>query len=596
MAYEANETITDLIEQVCKEDKKEIDHLKEAYEVYEFGEQNITQYSDLRQVVRDLAESSYLGESSYTRKLTHENVTPLCTWALDEKSFSFENIKNIEGQEIPPAELQKIEKDLRSRIDPIDLSQFFTQLLVTGLAITSVGLNDEFYVPISEDVEYDYESRKYIIINRELDPEIVQQIIENDLWMSDDYDENGEKNIDTIPETHEGPLEIKHGQVRNGRDEWVEFIEYNSNYYYRIHDRPVIRAQVFAVDPKTYMPKGIYSLCYAEEHYAIDLFAAIKSRIQKAISASLLVASNTLDAADVDTLYSGAVGAFNPDVLEGADQNPFIFAPSRVDEIKHYERLLERIEEKIRRITGLYMRQTEISGSDTSATEAENVFVNSHERHREIINQFTKTYAECLRFLAFRDYGLVLDIRINNNPLDDNLRQIGSEKLMGMTIKAIESDPSGEKFGGLLNPAVLKSSLDDFFNFYKLDKSVLPTPQETALTNQTKMQEAQQQEREAAQRLADAEISKAEAEKMKGEAELLKAQHKFMELMFNKGKHQDEMAFNMAELMQEAKKNNDDKAFDMFKSIYDSQVKNQMEVNKQIASANKGADNAKPNK
>ena len=390
-----NNPISDEISKIVSDGIPEPDYLEVSYSVFDFGVYGQTSEPDIKDLVNSLSRPNYVtGESSLTRRLVTENNLALSTWALDSRCidvtaafYKVETPNELEGvipepaepTELDASEVDSLDSKIRASIPKSNIDTFFTQLLVTGVGVVSVGLFDTFYVPKSKDVFSDYLNNKYIYFERELDGDILTLI--SHYWDTgyEDYE----------PQEYEGMKTVTHGQVEiDGM--FYEFVKLDNTCYYQVHDRPVIHKMYFTQHPETFMPMGVYSLIRSEEFRHIELQVAIESRITRAIKASLLVSSNALDSETTDKLYEDQAVAVSADALTDANGGSvFHFAPSRIEEIAVYKEELQRMEDNARALTGLYKRPTNIAVGNTSATEAALAYENSTERLKGIISEFT---------------------------------------------------------------------------------------------------------------------------------------------------------------------------------------------------------------
>ena len=540
------DTIVERINYILDNPLPQIEYLERSFNAYNFGQDDTANFNTVEQLVRSIATSSdYVGESSITRLLTHENVRRLTVWARDERCLNFRNafevMQDDSQRKLQPYELDQIEKATRGQVTLSDITFYFTQLLPCGIAVCSVGLNDRFFVPKSTDIQYDYLNHQYVVIKREVSSHLLEQIVKT--WTTED-------DVDLSLATVEDMVEVEHGQVLVNNNEYVEFVKVNNDVYYRIHENPVIFTQIFDVDAESKMPVGIYALCRAEEKKLVRIKNAISSRIQAAINASLIVASNTMPAKAINNLYQGKTIVVNEEKFRtDSAQVPFYFPPSKVEEIKEYVLEVERLESIARHLTGLHRQPTEISKTDTSASEAVLVYQNTTETCREIINQFSDIFSKAIHFMAIRDFGIEMDVEVAFNPMDERMRVQFAEKWLPEVIQLIKDDPTAEVLGGLVSIETAQEMAIDLFRANKYSTETIKKRYSTPLDNEEAVLKARAEQKDAATKLA-------EAEQMKGHADLLNARTNNQKVRVDIAKHNDNITVKLAELGIEASDKN----------------------------------------
>lgn len=547
MLAEHENPIVKLIEDYMKPERyNKIENLQTAYDIYEFGTDNIVEYGDITNAIKTLTQQKYAGESTITRLLVHENERSLSTWAKDERCVNLEAPKQVEDEKpVDPKDLDDLERSIREDIHPADISYFFIQLLIGGFAVASCGLKDIFYVPNSKDVTIDYMNHKYVCMKRKLEVSFVKTLVE----MAEAGEETnygkwnihneGEFLLEYEDETME--VDVEHGQIKIGRKEFIEFVKYNGAFLYRILDKPIMFTQCFEYNAVNKEPMGLYAVFRAEELKAIKLKLAISSRITEAIKASMLIASGSMTKEQAQELYSGSVLPVAKSAFTNPQGKAFEHVPSRVEEIPVYVEELNRVEHSARMATGLYKRQVEVSTSETSATESSIVFVNATEKQRALISAFSTTMGKVMECIALRDYSIELKAMVVYNPLDEELRLKTLDEVLPVAMELVKSDPDGALFGGIVNVRTIQQLIVEKFRAGKLDVGLLNPPSPTTLQDMNTMAEAQKEKKEAADVIAQAEA-------LKAQAAMLKAQVEEAKLDVEMGKHTDEILIAMKEL------------------------------------------------
>ncbi|MGI9392490.1 MAG: hypothetical protein ACR2N8_03025 [Parvibaculales bacterium] len=564
------ETPTDLIKEIFESPLETPTDLEQAYRAYDYGVYKNNEATSNLDLIRSITDRTrnpefLSGEASLTRRLILENVADLSTWALDTRCVDILKAVKTDGtKEYDQLQIEGLDKDVRNDIRKNDVERFFMQQLVSGIGCVSCGLSDTFYVPCSRDVTLDYMNHRYVYMERELEPDILNLVVA--FWEHDYGDDYEPTYFDEV-------RKVIHGQIEKD-GVFYEFIKIDDNCYYQAREYSVIHTMVFATHPDSFMPQGVFALVISEEYRTLELQVAIETRINKAMNASLIVANNALPREEAQKLYGDSVITLETDEASDASNlaGLFSYPPSRVEEIQGYRDELSRIEKNARAITGFYERPTEIQVGNTSATEASLAYENATARQRSIITEFTGVFAKCYTEICQRDYEVKVEYSASFNPLDEYLQKLALNELIPMFITQIKDDPTGKMFGGAITEKTVADAIMMKMRMGKLPISLINPPNPTRLTDEALNKEAQDKERAADQRLADAENTKAEAEIMKAKVADRESITNLMKVKLAAKKHDDDVRHKMLTVALDAKKLNDEVTAKKAKMILDSNI------------------------
>ena len=538
-----------------------------AYEYWNLNnrEDSIIFGKNLNEVLTSLRNGDYFyQESSLSSMLTLEVLPFLTSWASDPRSIRLKNPISISPEgvnEMTVQELERYETKTRAKLSETKLGDYYLQMLVTGYALISVGLNDDGFVPQSEDVYIDYKNEEFMFIDRKIPNDFVTFLAEKSIrtdedeadapdyqWVTNANEIDLEaivKPVETDRESVKDVTGVKHGQYKLDEESYIEFVVINSVVFARYLPYPVMCWQPFVKSPKDGHPMGVFELCSGEELETMRVKQVIRNRIHEVANASLFV-----DGANIQGKADVFQNFFNDKIIDVDlnNGNAIQFAPSRAAEIEYFNQELQRMEEAARNKTGLHKVPVNIAGSNTTALEASQVFKSSTRKMRALIESFMPIYARMIQHVLLRDDGIDVTPRYIRNPIDLQLSAQGAELILPHMINIIKEDPTGKTFGGAINERTVAGVFYKIYDFYNLDVDDLATPRETALSNAQAAEAAQQQEKDAAQKIGDAELKKAEAQLLGAQAQIMDKEVAATELELRKGIHNDKIAFDQSKL------------------------------------------------
>ena len=538
--------------------------IDDAYRWFNFSSgSGLIPYDSYASFSNWLRNSPYHGSLTITKRLVLEALPGLSSWANNRRSVEFSagtvpDNKSPGGLRLLSAkEMITIENAIRADIRSVDIDYFFVNLLLTGFAVISTGLDDCGFVPCSKDVNLDYDNYEYVCMIRKIQAyKLRESLIKNGyMYLSKD---------DTRTPAHEVPLmeyikdseddiEIKHGEYEvqiQGDTGYMEFIKFGSHILIKPNMERSIQSQVWMPNPETREPEGVYQRVHELELKHSALHDAINSRIYRASSEDIAVREGMYSTDEINNMHRSPSGdrieeADKPasDVNINADiRRDIMPMPSKSADIQVHEEELNNLLTEARAATGIYIKPnlTPIPGQQT-ATEAMMAYEQATMTERQLIDGFAPLYAAVIKSLATRDHKALVQVEMAMNPTAWEKRMSVSRELLPLVIQAIADDPSGAKYGGMINAAnTLQGLIRDFVRDGNLPPEYLGAPIETALDTPQGMQAAQATLEEAANK-------EAEANQMTAQARLLDVQNNASEITLRRSEHIDKTLLALAD-------------------------------------------------